>query len=53
MRDTTTAHDPEEPTTTDHRYAGIRLDGSFVVYDTAREDAWIQSDVSLDPAEVA
>jgi hypothetical protein len=40
-------------TTTDHRYAGIELAESFVVYDAAREDAWIQSDVSLAPAEVA
>jgi hypothetical protein len=53
MRDTTTAHDPEESTATDHRYAGIELGEGFVVYDAAREDAWIQSDVSLAPAEVA
>ena len=39
MCDTTTAHDPEESITTDHRYAGIGLGESFVVYDAAVEDA--------------
>ena len=38
LRDTTAAHDPEEPTATDHEYAGVRPNGSFVVYDAARED---------------
>jgi hypothetical protein len=53
LRDTTAARDPEELTATDHEYAGGRRNGSFVLYDAAREDAWIQSHVSLDLAEVA
>lgn len=50
---TASAHDPEESTPTDHRYAGLRLDESVVVYDTESEGAWVQSTVSLALAEVA
>jgi len=53
MRDTASVHDAEGSTPTDHRYAGFELGERFVVYDTECEGAWVQSDVTLDPAEVA
>lgn len=47
-----TRHGREESSPTDDRYAGFASTDGIVVYDTENAAAWIESDTTLDPAEV-